>query len=50
MMHLYEGAVLAIRDPRAHSFRIDSPERALEYIAMLSLLASRVQEAGKRSR
>lgn len=45
MMHLYEGAVLGIRNPRGHSFLNDSPERALEYVALISLLASRVDEA-----
>jgi len=45
MMHLYEGAVLAIRNPRGHTFLDDSPERALEYIGLLSLLANRLQEA-----
>jgi uncharacterized protein (TIGR02391 family) len=44
MMHLFEGAVLAIRNPRGHSFLNDSPERALEYIGLLSMLASRVEE------
>jgi len=34
MMHLYEGAVLTIRNPGAHSFPDDSPERALEYICL----------------
>jgi uncharacterized protein (TIGR02391 family) len=45
MMHLYEGAVLGIRNPRGHTFLDDSPERALEYIGLLSLLANRLQEA-----
>jgi uncharacterized protein (TIGR02391 family) len=45
MMHLYEGAVLAIRNPRSHTFLDDSPERALEYIGLLSLLANRLHEA-----
>jgi uncharacterized protein (TIGR02391 family) len=33
MMHLFEGAVMGIRNPRGHSFLTDSPECALEYIA-----------------
>lgn len=49
MMHLFEGAVLAIRNPRGHSFPYDSPERALEYIGLLSLLANRFEEAWRRS-
>lgn len=44
MMHLYEGAVLGIRNPRGHTFLDDSPQRALEYIGLLSLLANRLQE------
>jgi len=48
MMHLFEGAVLALRNPRAHTLLDDSPEMALEYIALLSLLAKRVEQA-KRS-
>lgn len=49
MMHLFEGVVLAIRNPRGHSFLYDSPERALEYICLLNLLANRLEEA-KRSK
>lgn len=45
MMHLFEGAVLAIRNPRGHSFPYDSAENALEYIGLLSLLANRLEEA-----
>ncbi len=48
MMHLFEGAAMGIRNPRGHSFVPDSPERALEYIAFLSMLANRVQEAKRR--
>ncbi len=44
-MHLFMGAALGIRNPRGHSFVEDSPERALEYIAFLSMLAARVDEA-----
>ena len=49
MMHLYVGAALALRNPRAHSLLIDSPELALEYIAFLSLLAKRVDQARRLS-
>lgn len=45
MMHLFLGAVLALRNPRAHALLDDSPEMALEYIALLSLLAKRVDQA-----
>lgn len=48
MMHLFEGAVLALRNPRAHSFPSDSPDRALEYIAFISLLANRLEESKRR--
>jgi uncharacterized protein (TIGR02391 family) len=47
MMHLYEGTVLAIRNPGGHSFPEGSEQRAMEYICFLSLLAYRVQEAKK---
>lgn len=45
MMHLFEGAVLGIRNPGGHSFPEGSEQRAIEYISLLSLLAYRVQEA-----
>lgn len=48
MMYLFMGTSLGIRNPRGHSFVQDSPERALEYIALLSMLASRVDEATKK--
>lgn len=45
MMHLFEGAALALRNPRAHSLLADTPEEALESIAFLSLLARRIERA-----
>ena len=45
MMHLFEGAVLAIRNPGGHAFPEGSEQRVTEYISLLSLLAYRVQEA-----
>ena len=48
MMHLFEGAVLALRNPRAHTLSDDSPEQALDYIAFLSLLAKHVERARRR--
>jgi uncharacterized protein (TIGR02391 family) len=45
MMHLFQGAVLGVRNPRGHSFLDDSPEEALEFIGFLSLLANRVEKA-----
>lgn len=50
MMHLFEGAVLAIRNPRGHTFLDDSPERALEYIGLLSFLSNRLEEARRCNR
>jgi len=49
MMHIFEGAVLAIRNPGGHSFPEGTEQRAVEYISLLSLLSYRVQEA-KRSK
>jgi len=48
-MHLFEGAALALRNPRAHEISDDSPEQALEYIAFLSLLAKQVDSSKKRT-
>ena len=48
MMYLFMGAVLGVRNPRGHSFLTDSPEGALEYIGLLSLLANRVEKAKRR--
>jgi len=45
MMHLFEGAVMALRNPRAHDLDADSAEFALEYIAFLSLLAKKLESA-----
>lgn len=45
MMHLFAGVVLAVRNPRGHDFPIDSAERAFEYLALLNLLAHRLQKA-----
>jgi uncharacterized protein (TIGR02391 family) len=39
MMYLYSGAMLAIRNPRAHGLTNDHPERAVEYLSFLSMLA-----------
>lgn len=45
MMHMFMGVVLALRNPRAHALLDDSPELALEYIGVISLLAKRVDQA-----
>lgn len=47
LMHLFEGAALAIRNPGGHAFPEGSEQRALEYISFLSMLAYLVQEAKK---
>ena len=44
MMHLYMGATMAVRNPRSHGFTGDSPERALEYICFISMLANRLED------
>jgi uncharacterized protein (TIGR02391 family) len=46
-MHLFMGAVLALRNPRAHAIFDDSPEMALDYIAFLSRLAKRLDSAAR---
>jgi uncharacterized protein (TIGR02391 family) len=48
-MHLFMGAVLALRNPRAHAIFDDSPEIALDYIAFLSMLAKRLDGAKRAS-
>ena len=48
MMHLFEGVVLAIRNPGGHSFPEGPEQRAIEYISLISLLAYRVQESKRR--
>lgn len=45
MMRLFQGAVLALRNPRAHTVSEDSPELALDAIAFLSMLAKRLDTA-----
>ena len=44
-MHLFEGAVLGIRNPGGHAFPEGSEQRALEYVSLLSMLAFLTQEA-----
>jgi uncharacterized protein (TIGR02391 family) len=39
MMLMTSGAVSWLRNPRAYELRADDPERAIEYIAFLSMLA-----------
>lgn len=44
-MMLFKGAVSGLRNPRAHRLMEDDPERALEFIAFVSLLAKLLDEA-----
>lgn len=44
-MYMFAGAVSGLRNPRAHGFIQDDPERALEFIAFVSLLAKLLDEA-----
>jgi uncharacterized protein (TIGR02391 family) len=44
-MMMFSGAVSGLRNPRAHRFFHDDPERALEFIAFVSLLAKLLDEA-----
>jgi uncharacterized protein (TIGR02391 family) len=46
-MMMFSGAVSGLRNPRAHSFIHDDPERALEFVAFVSLLAKLLDEAKK---
>jgi uncharacterized protein (TIGR02391 family) len=48
LMHLFEGAVLGIRNPGGHAFPEGTEQRAIEYISLLSLLAYLAAEAKKR--
>jgi uncharacterized protein (TIGR02391 family) len=47
MMFLFSGAMLALRNPRAHGLLQDTAESALEFIGFLSLLANAVDRAQK---
>jgi uncharacterized protein (TIGR02391 family) len=49
LMHLFEGAVLAFRNPRAHDLAPDTPEYGLECIGFLSMLAKKVDAAQRRA-
>jgi uncharacterized protein (TIGR02391 family) len=47
-MMLFSGAVTGLRNPRAHKLIQDDAERALEFIAFVSLLAKLLDGAGNR--
>ena len=46
-MMMFSGAVAGLRNPRAHKIIKDSPEKALEFIAFISLLAKLADGATK---
>jgi uncharacterized protein (TIGR02391 family) len=46
-MMLFSGAVAGLRNPRAHKLIQDDAERALEFIAFVSLLAKLLEGAEK---
>lgn len=46
-MNMFSGAVSGLRNPRAHRIVQDDPERALEFIAFVSLLAKLLDQAKK---
>jgi uncharacterized protein (TIGR02391 family) len=46
-MMMFAGAVTGLRNPRAHKLIKDDPERALEFIAFVSLLAKLLDGAKK---
>jgi uncharacterized protein (TIGR02391 family) len=48
-MMMFSGAVAGLRNPRAHKLIKDHPERALEFIAFVSLLAKLLDGAKKAS-
>jgi hypothetical protein len=43
VMMLFSGAMAGFRNPRAHGFIEEDPERALEFIAFVSLLAKLIK-------
>ena len=48
LMHLFTGAVQALRNPRAHALDPDTPDFAIEAIALLSFLAKQVDRSTRR--
>jgi len=47
-MMFFSGAVAGLRNPRAHGFIEEDPERALEFIAFVGLLAKAYQALRQR--
>lgn len=48
-MMMFSGAVAGLRNPRAHKLIEDHPERALEFIAFVSLLAKLADKAASQA-
>lgn len=46
-MMMFSGAVAGLRNPRAHKLIKDDPERALDFITFVSLLAKLLDGAVK---
>ena len=46
-MMMFSGAVAGFRNPRAHKIIQDDPEKALEFIAFISLLAKLTDKTTK---
>lgn len=44
LMHLFQGAFLLLRNPRAHSLSPDDPKEAVEYITLLNILAKQLNK------
>jgi len=44
---MFSGAVVGLRNPRAHKIIKDNPKMALEFIAFISMLASLADKAKK---
>lgn len=47
MMYLYAGAMLALRNPRAHELVADHPERAIDNLSFLSMLAKSLDRTSR---
>ena len=47
MMHLYAGAMLAFRNPRAHSIKTDEPENAMDVLLFINLLLKSLDNTTK---
>lgn len=48
MMHLFEGVMLAIRNPGGHGFPDGDASTAASYLSLLSMLAHKIEQSKKR--